>query len=1084
MKNLFRILFTILLSLPLWGVDGGVVSAQQRRPVDSQHPMWLVHVDVWNQADPQKIIDLIPEDIRPYVVMNLSLSCAYDKEINIHQRPQNAIRTYKSWATVCQMNNMWFTLQPASGGHTHLHDNDLEAFEYFFKKYPNFLGWNFAEQFWGFNDPGDNFSSSDVDRIALFAKLVPMHHKYGGFLTISFCGNVWSHPLNPVGMLKRNADLLQASKDYPEAILWLYKYTTSSCFYNNESVCFGPFVAGLTKNYGVRYDNCGWNGALDDLFPHNSDGSISSAYKSQRDAMKYPVAAGIGTVMEQTCQNGGAVWDGPELIWTECFQNQSNETKTFLNSNFSCRRWTTFPGMRNAWIDMWRKIVDGTMYIPTQQEVIDKTKIIVVNNVKSGSDEDMYAAWGDLYDGLYKQTDRFNRNNGQWMDNYLYLKKTGRYGTIPITPTLTEVSKNIPVKVAKASYKTTWTSQTAKVNAFNAQYPEVSTGDLFVSRYKNQLVTYYPHSYMNTKKTAEANIPLQYNTCESLDLSWNTLSSALVKEYSDHIDFYLNNFRNDTTTKKKDIIIVNGATEKPSFTYTKREQCLINTPVETWDEANKKYTLAIEHDGPVDVKINCAGAATGRATDYLPNTKLELPKQPEKYYGTLIIEAEDMDTRSVKGVEQTPYYSSYRWVRGQSGNGFVLMGTDTKSALHRTIKVNKGGKYKMSVRYNNNTIKSDLFYLRVNNDAAQSFTAQKTAQNEWRKDGVTLTLKDGDNDIYLLNNKGIDMMVDQVILTPEGEEAEKFDINIVEADGGSVVADCNAAEEGKKVILTIKPQVGHEFVRFNVIHGDGNANGDCFKLEKNVDGTYTLTMPDDIVTLEPVFRDNSIAYNLDFDPVLSGNIPEGWRCFENADGTEIHQYPNSYGSGSRTFKGFTGTYSKGLYWKTNSCDFGMQDGYTLTLKPGKYQLVYAMAAWKGTPQCKAQITTKNGAVLAQETSFITATPNANGSTAADLSKAKVSTMEFEVKNEANYVIKFVNNGTGFSEFLLMSCRLNKVMDMLKGDVNLDGKVDAKDADAIVSVICGDKTYAPTADLNEDGNVNIIDLSIVMSLFCK
>ena len=50
-------------------------SAQQRRPVDSKHPMWLVHIDVWNNADPQKIIDLIPEDVRPYVCFNLSLSC-------------------------------------------------------------------------------------------------------------------------------------------------------------------------------------------------------------------------------------------------------------------------------------------------------------------------------------------------------------------------------------------------------------------------------------------------------------------------------------------------------------------------------------------------------------------------------------------------------------------------------------------------------------------------------------------------------------------------------------------------------------------------------------------------------------------------------------------------------------------------------------------------------------------------------------------------------------------------------------------------------------------------------------------------
>ena len=36
------------------------VFAQQRRPVDAQHPLWLIHVDVWYKADPQKIIELIP----------------------------------------------------------------------------------------------------------------------------------------------------------------------------------------------------------------------------------------------------------------------------------------------------------------------------------------------------------------------------------------------------------------------------------------------------------------------------------------------------------------------------------------------------------------------------------------------------------------------------------------------------------------------------------------------------------------------------------------------------------------------------------------------------------------------------------------------------------------------------------------------------------------------------------------------------------------------------------------------------------------------------------------------------------------
>ena len=45
-----------------------------RRPLSPQQPMWLIHIDTWLYPDPQKIIDMIPSDILPYVVFNLSLS--------------------------------------------------------------------------------------------------------------------------------------------------------------------------------------------------------------------------------------------------------------------------------------------------------------------------------------------------------------------------------------------------------------------------------------------------------------------------------------------------------------------------------------------------------------------------------------------------------------------------------------------------------------------------------------------------------------------------------------------------------------------------------------------------------------------------------------------------------------------------------------------------------------------------------------------------------------------------------------------------------------------------------------------------
>ena len=1011
--------FILLFLLPLGGL-GGASFAQQRRPIDSKHPAWLVHVDVWNQADPQKIINLIPDDIKPYVILNLSLSCGYDTKLNIHQRPQNAIRTYKSWATICQQNKMWFTLQPASGGHTHIHENDLETFEYFFKKFPNFLGWNYAEQFWGFDAPGDLFSSSQAARIALFAKLVPMHHKYGGFLTISFCGNVWSHPLNPVGMLKRNADLLQASKDYPEAILWLYKYTTSSCFYNNESVCFGPFVAGLTKNYGVRYDNCGWNGALD-------------AILGEKHGKKYPVAAGIGTVMEQTAQNGGAVWDGPELIWTEDFQNLNN---TNVNG-YTQRNWGTFPGFRNIWIDMFRKIIDGTLYIPTQQEVIDKTKIIIVNDIKEGNDEDKYATWGDLYDGLYKQTDPFNRGNGQWMDNFWYLKKTGRYGTIPMTPAITDIASGIPTKVKKSQRSSVWPSQSIKTARFNEAYPVVSTGDLFVSRYKNQLVTYTPYTYLNKKTTASANIPLQYNTCKSLDLTYGKLSSGLIKEYADSITLYLNNYRSDTTKNVEDIIVVNGAKSEPSFEFTKRAEAKVSTEA-SWDAETGAYTLKVSHNGPVDIKILCAGNETDRSTDMVSREHLEIPKQPEAYTGEIIIEAEDMNYRSIGSCEVTPYYSSYQWVRGQAGNGFIVTGTNTSAALTCKVRVPKAGQYTAMVRYNNTSRDCDV-RLRINSNVALKASFNKTERNEWKKAGVTFDMNEGDNTFYLFNTAGVNMFIDQVIFTPVEQEAEKFEVNIHETEEGTAIPSVSAAAEGETVTLTPQANEDYSIVGWNIIHGN-------ITLTENEDGTYSFTMPDDIVTLEPIFEDMTADYKLNLGNIANGGMPEGWR----ANDGDIHQYPNTYGSGPRTFTGFTGKYENALYWRTKSADYGMLKDYPLTLAPGKYKLTYAMAAWKGTPECKAQILTKSGNVVA-ETSYIKATPNADGIHEADLSSAEENTFEFTISTQGDYVINFQNNGTGFSEFLLLACKVKNLNPAPTGIDNVFLKDIASDGIEIFTV---------------------------------
>ena len=996
------VLALLMLSAALPGV------AQQRRPIDSQHPLWFIHVDVWYKADPQKIIDLIPEDIRPYVCLNLSLSCQYDKDLNLYKMPQNAFQTYKSWGTVCQQNGMWFSCQPASGGHTHIQDDDMVTFEYFFKQFPNFLGWNYAEQFWGFDEAGDLSSSTQTARWALFARLVEMSHQYGGFLTVSFCGNIWSHPLNPLGELKRTPALLNACKNYPEAMLFLYKYTTSSCFYNNESVTFGPFISGLTANYGVRYDNCGWNGALDAILGENH-------------GKKYPGAAGIGTVMEQTCVNGGAVWDGPELTWREeCFHEVNRSTV----DGYTRRNWERFANMNGVWIDMFRKVLDGTLYIPTRQEVVEKTKIVVVNDKSSGSDEDKYATWGSLYDGLYKQTDPMNRGNGQWMDNFCYFKKTGRYGAIPmVTGLYDDVAKAIPVQVKKSAYATRWNTQAKKTNEFNEQYPEVSTGDLYVNRYRNQLVTYTPYSYLNKKTGASAKLPLLYNTCDSLELQYDKLSSGLIREYADHIDFYLNNFRNDTNAQRTDVITVKGVSAEPSHTFTKHSTATGSATAE-WDAEAGTYTVTVKHRGGVDLSISCSGANDrSAATDAIALQPLPLPVQPALSRSEILIEAEDMDFKSIASCVTDPYGWGYRSVIGHAGNGFMDMGTNSAGALRHQLKLKEGqeGDYVIGVRYTCAS-RSGNIALTVNGKRS-TLKCEKTATNEWCWATVEATLRQGQNNLVLSNASGLPLYIDQISYRPADVEPMKYAVTIRDAENGTVTADKSEAAEGDVITLTIEPRQGYLLKQLRVV------NSVFFTLAKTIDvdestGTVTFTMPNDNVTLQPLFADATSVYKLDFSSVSAGTLPPGWRCVQ--ENNDVHEYPNSFSQGARTFNGFSGHQGKALYWRNDCAEYGRQSAYPLTLQPGSYKLTFAMAAWKESPKYKVQLLdAQTGSAIASSTVY-TATPNANGSQSANLTSAQNRELLFDITTAGKYIIRFHDETTsgGYHEFLLLECSIN------------------------------------------------------------
>ena len=712
MKRIFLITALLALLATTGRADDAVA---MRRPVDVDHPMFLVHIDTWNHPDPEKIISLIPSDVLPWCVFNVSLSVSHNESTGVWNLARNGIETARSWVRVCAEHGVWCTVQPSSGGFSHFPDLQMDVYEEFFQDYPNFIGFNYCEQFWGFND---QFSVTVPTRLAHFAKLMELSVKYGGYLIVSWCGGIWHHDTNPVAMMKRNSDLLQICKAHPDNLIMCFKYTSAASWYNNESVCLGTFISGLTNNYGVRYDECGW---------------------ALADGEKYPTAVGIGPVMENIQLTGMTVFDGPELIWRQCFTENGTAT---TSDGYTSRQWRKFSQYENIWVDLWRKMIDGTLRVATRKEVMQKTQLVLVQDVNSGNAKQMYASPDNLYDGLYRQD-----GEGTFDQNTHFFKKTGRYGAIPIVVGLYDTDATvIPVRIRQSQYASRWSTTAAKVAELNKYAPEEYTGTLYAGRMKNAWVTYYPFAY---GETAWANIPFKYNTCDSMRLDYSEYSAGLIHEYKDHVDFYLNNYRVDSTELKTDRIRIYGATSEPTLTWSDREQHQKSSVSSTW--ADGVFTIEVSHCGAVDVNVSCSGkrAVEKMAEEDLTRVALEAPAGPPTYYGPVQHEAECFDYKNVQQVVKSPFNGC---AEGHYGQGYLVMGTNTSAIVKDSVRVPAAGKYRISVRYQSPQADAEHIMMQVNTTVLRRglhFVMPQTADGEWGTASTETELKEGANVIYL-----------------------------------------------------------------------------------------------------------------------------------------------------------------------------------------------------------------------------------------------------------------------------------------------------------------------------------------------
>jgi hypothetical protein len=714
---------------PVWRSD-----APLRRPISPQQPMWLVHIDTWNYADPQKIIDLIPQDIRPYVVMNIALSISHDEEGRF-KVAEYGYEIAKSWLRTCAENRMWAMVQPSSGGYSQFSDFDLSVYEEFYRDYPNFIGFNYCEQFWGYDSTTDPLSAKWTDRIAHFADLLKLSDRYGGYLVVSWCGNQWSPNINPIAMLKRNPAFAAACREYTDNYILCEKYTQQSYISDMESLCLGAYLSGYSGQYGIRYDDTGWTDA-------------------NGDHANFTMATGGAPQLEHIMLTGQTVIDGPELIWQQCFHEISAGP---TSNGYTMRRWETFPQFDNVSVDIFRKILDGTVRIPSRREVIDRTKFVIVNNINSGSNDDIYSSPETLFEGLYRMD-----GDGNYEYNKTFFKKTGRYPTIPTVYQLDDAdAQSFQVQVNRSAYSTRWPTISSKVTEFNSLFPEEYTGDIYVGRHENGWVTYNPYK---TGQTASGSIPFKYNTCDHMELTYSQYTAGVIEEYPDQVTFYLSNYDNVLDTGlKTDVIKIYGSSSEPTYSWYDRASHQASTVTKSWSSG--VFTLTVQHNGSLDITVNCAGTATGRLTDYTPAV-LATPAKPLIYTGPLQYEAECFDYKYITGIVKGGYSEP---VRNYTGQGYLRFGTNSAASVRDYVKVLKDGTYRLETKYSVTGANINTIDLYVNGTKVATPTFNQTATlSDWAINKQDINLNAGENTIeFKANAAGASSIYfDNIVVVP------------------------------------------------------------------------------------------------------------------------------------------------------------------------------------------------------------------------------------------------------------------------------------------------------------------------------
>lgn len=600
-----------------------------RREISADKPLFLMMLDNTVTEDLlEDFWNLMPSDIRPYIAVWTPNTKLYDR---LNER------------------GIYFFSET--------HDPQYSAgdgLEELYRKYPYMIG----------NAHGEVAPNADFFKKApqFVPRNLKLAKKYGGYTMWRIAGKSRVLPLI-AEYWPGFAELARAHADH---LILMNRNNGIGSTREGISEIIGAWQTGMVGHWGFDHQSFMWGFecGLNKLFGEET----SPRFRPMSWLGLYPEAI-FGMEMLESAALGATcfTWEYP------CHLIYSPDMKRLD------------PEFRHVILPLLRKMLRERL-IARKADVKAQMPVALLQPKTTG-----YRKLSGTFDGLYglKYDDR-----SEW------LPYTGRYLRVPI------LVDGLVGAEEKDLYKTVvdmtasgnpealpWKNTLEKVAWFNRRYPAVGRGSAWYVRMGDRW--YIANHWLNQNVQVDFELPLRKNTgAASVAGVFGPHTYATVQEQQDELKIHLNNYRVDKDvlfwkpeyknaigwfggkyveylnanaadtadeTLRETVFSVNGLDREPellSITGGEKESAHAFQHVARWDERTRRYTIALQHNGPVDVNL---GTKRCKRSGYPIN--LALFGTASASSSATVLAGSD---RAIDGNDR-----SSRWEAGQPGEAWL-----------------------------------------------------------------------------------------------------------------------------------------------------------------------------------------------------------------------------------------------------------------------------------------------------------------------------------------------------------------------------------------------------------------------------